>query len=176
MLGGPAFLVRRDTVEVSGVGAGRALEQRHDGLSLAGKVVESLGGVFYGYGGHVRENESREAKPLSEALARFLIGGLVVSAFATVGGLFKPTSFAGLFGAAPSVALATLALAISKDGTDYAGAECRSMMAGAVGLCLYSLLVSQLLARFRLSALKATLFALPFWFLTAFGLWLLFLR
>lgn len=100
----------------------------------------------------------------------------MVSAFATVGGLFKPTSFAGLFGAAPSVALATLALAISKDGKVYAGTECRSMMAGAVGLFLYSILVSQLLGRFRLSALKATLCAMPLWFLTAFGLWRIFLR
>jgi hypothetical protein len=113
---------------------------------------------------------------LSEPLARFLIGGIVVSAFATLGGLFKPTSFAGLFGAAPSVALATLALAISKSGTAYAGTECRSMMAGAAGLCLYSLLASQLLSRFRLSALRATLLAVPLWFLTAFGLWHIFLR
>lgn len=58
---------------------------------------------------------------MSDAFVRFLIGGLVVSGFATVGGLFKPTSFAGLFGAAPSVALATLALAISKDGKAFAG-------------------------------------------------------
>jgi len=113
---------------------------------------------------------------LSDALARFLIGGLVVSAFATVGGLFKPISFAGLFGAAPSVALATLALAISKDGKAYAGTECRSMMAGAAGLCLYSILVTQLLSRFRPSALMATLSAMPLWFLTAFGLWRIFLR
>ncbi len=113
---------------------------------------------------------------MSDALARFLIGGIVVSAFATVGGLFKPTSFAGLFGAAPSVALATLTLAISKDGRAYAATECRSMMAGAAGLCLYSILVSQLLSRFRLSALAATLSATLLWFLTAFGLWRFFLR
>jgi hypothetical protein len=113
---------------------------------------------------------------LSEALVRFLIGGLVVSAFATVGGLFKPTSFAGLFGAAPSVALATLALAVSTSGRAYAATECRSMMAGAASLCLYSILVSQLLARFRLSALAATLAAMPLWFLTVFALWRLFLR
>ena len=112
---------------------------------------------------------------MSEALVRFIIGGLVVSAFAIIGGLFKPVSFAGLFGAAPSVALATLALAISKDGKGYAATECRSMMAGAAGLCLYSILVSQLLARFRLSALTATLFAMPLWFVTVFGLWRLFL-
>ena len=113
---------------------------------------------------------------MSDALARFLIGGLVVSVFATIGGLFKPASFAGLFGAAPSVALATLALTISKDGKIFAGAECRSMMAGAAGLCLYSILVIQLLSRFRLSALTATLSAALLWFLTAFGLWGIFLR
>lgn len=113
---------------------------------------------------------------LTEVLTRLIIGGLVVSAFAIVGGLFKPTSFAGLFGAAPSVALATLALSISKDGKAYAGTECRSMLAGAAGLCLYSILVSQLLARFRLSALRATLSAVPLWFLTVFALWRFFLR
>lgn len=99
-----------------------------------------------------------------------------MSAFAIVGGLFKPTSFAGLFGAAPSVALATLALTITKDGKAYASTECRSMMAGALSLCLYSLIVSQLLSRFRVSALAATLSALPLWFLTAFGLWRIFIR
>ena len=113
---------------------------------------------------------------MTDALVRFLIGGLVVSAFAAVGGLFKPTSFAGLFGAAPSVALATLTLAISKDGRVYAATECRSMMAGAAGLCLYSILVSQFLARVRFSALTATLSAMPLWFLTAFGLWRIFLK
>ena len=113
---------------------------------------------------------------MSEAFVRFLIGGLVVSAFAIIGGFFKPTSFGGLFGAAPSVALATLALTISKDGKAYAADECHSMMAGALALCLYSLLVSQLLARFRLPALKATLTAMPLWFLAVFVLWGLFLR
>jgi hypothetical protein len=113
---------------------------------------------------------------LNDILARFLIGGLVVSAFAVVGGLFKPISFAGLFGAAPSVALATLALTISKDGNVYASTECRSMMAGAAGLGLYSILVSQLLSRFRLSAIAATLSAMPLWFLIAFGLWRILFR
>jgi hypothetical protein len=117
-----------------------------------------------------------EEEPLSDVFVRFLIGGLVVSAFATIGGLFKPMSFAGLFGAAPSIALATLALAISKDGAAFASIECRSMIAGAAALCLYSILVSQLLVRFRLSALTATLSATPLWFLTAFGLWRTFLK
>ncbi len=90
---------------------------------------------------------------MTDALVRFLIGGPVVSAFAALGGVFKPSSFAGLFGAAPSVALATLALAVSKDGKMYASTECRSMMVGAIALGVYSLLVSLLLAKLRMSAL-----------------------
>jgi hypothetical protein len=113
---------------------------------------------------------------LSEALIRFLIGGFVVSAFAIIGSLFKPTSFGGLFGAAPSVALATLALTISQDGRSFAADECRSMMAGALGFCLYSLFVSRLLARFRCPALIATLTAVPLWLLTVFVLWRFLLR
>jgi hypothetical protein len=44
-------------------------------------------------------------------LLRFLCGGIVVSLFAMVGDVLRPRSFAGLFGAAPSVALATRTLA-----------------------------------------------------------------
>jgi hypothetical protein len=104
-------------------------------------------------------------------VVRFLIGGLVVSAFAIIGGLFKPTSFAGLFGAAPSVALATLSLAIATDGKQYASTECLSMIAGALAMGVYCLVVSRLLMRRRMSALRATLTASPVWFAVAFGLW-----
>jgi hypothetical protein len=47
---------------------------------------------------------------MSQIFARFLVGGAVVSVFAIVGDRLKPKSFAGLFGAAPSVALSTLGL------------------------------------------------------------------
>ncbi len=46
-----------------------------------------------------------------EYFVRFLVGGIVVSAFAVLGDVLRPKSFAGLFGAAPSLALATLSLA-----------------------------------------------------------------
>ena len=60
---------------------------------------------------------------MKEILIRFLIGGVAVSFFSVLGDVFKPKSFAGLFGAAPSVALATLGLAIMKDGREYAATE-----------------------------------------------------
>jgi len=43
-----------------------------------------------------------------EYVLRFLAGGIAVSAFAALGDTLRPKSFAGLFGAAPSIALATL--------------------------------------------------------------------
>ena len=48
---------------------------------------------------------------MSEYIVRFLVGGAAVSAFAMLGDILRPKSFAGLFGAAPLVALATLTLA-----------------------------------------------------------------
>jgi hypothetical protein len=53
---------------------------------------------------------------VTEYLIRFFVGGLAVSAFAVLGDLFRPKSFAGLFGAAPSVALATLAIPFWNQG------------------------------------------------------------
>ena len=47
----------------------------------------------------------------------------MVSAFAMLGDVLKPKSFAGLFGAAPSVALATLGIAIYQHGESYAAAR-----------------------------------------------------
>lgn len=111
-----------------------------------------------------------------EVAARFLVGGFVVSGFAVLGNFFKPKSFAGLFGAAPSVAIATLILTISKLGESYARIEARSMLIGAIALCCYSMVVGFLLERYRVPALGATLASLPVWFGAAFGLWFVFLK
>ena len=59
---------------------------------------------------------------------RFLIGGLVVCAFASLADVLKPKTFAGIFAAAPSVALATLALTVSQEGRTFASEEARSMI------------------------------------------------
>ncbi len=107
---------------------------------------------------------------MEDVLIRFVIGGAFVSIFAVLGDLFRPKSFAGLFGAAPSIALATLGLTFWKHGGDYAAIEGRSMMIGALGLAAYSIVVCQLTARFRTSALPATIIALLAWFGVALGL------
>jgi uncharacterized membrane protein (GlpM family) len=101
---------------------------------------------------------------------RFLAGGLVVSLFAVVGDVLRPKSFAGLFGAAPSVALATLTLTSWKEGGAYVAIEGRSMIIGAIALAAYSFLVRQLLMRVRCSALAATTAAVVAWLVIAVGL------
>jgi Protein of unknown function (DUF3147) len=110
-----------------------------------------------------------------DPIIRFVVGGLVVSAFAVMGSLFKPASFAGLFGAAPSVALATITLAVLKSGRTYAAVESRSMLAGAVAMGVAAWIVCQLMMRRNIRALPATLCAIAAWFAVAFGLWAAFL-
>jgi hypothetical protein len=107
---------------------------------------------------------------------RFIVGGLIVSLFAALGDILKPKSFAGLFGAAPSVALATLGLTILADGKLYAAKEGRSMVAGAIAFCLYARLCSRLIMRHELHALSATVSALVLWLICALAAWVLILR
>ncbi len=112
---------------------------------------------------------------MSQLVIRFIVGGVVVSTFALIGDLLKPKSFAGLFGAAPSVALATLSLTVKTDGTFHAATEARSMMAGALAFFLYASLVSLVMMRYKPKALWATIASFPVWFALAFGVWYAFL-
>jgi len=107
---------------------------------------------------------------------RFLVGGAVVTAFALIGDLFKPKSFAGLFGGAPSVALATLGLTILKEGHGYAAVEARSMVLGAAAFVFCAFLMSRLLLRRKWRPARATGVSLAVWFAIAFGLWFGILR
>jgi hypothetical protein len=107
---------------------------------------------------------------MTEYAIRFLVGGAVVSAFAMLGDVLRPKSFAGLFGAAPSVALATLGIAIYQHGANYAVVQGHAMMAGALALAVYSVVVCQLLMRLRLRAAPATLLSLVVWLIVAVGL------
>src|SRR5579859_5457562 len=95
-------------------------------------------------------------KTMDEILLRFFVGGAVISGFAVLGEVLRPKSFAGLFGAAPSLALATVGMTIAKHGKEYAATEARSMVLGAVAFCLYAYLVSLALMRYRRSTLATT--------------------
>ena len=109
-----------------------------------------------------------------EFVIRFLAGGIVVSAFALLGDLLRPKSFAGLFSAAPSVALVTLGLAFQNQGSDYVAAEARAMVCGSIALAVYGVLVCHLLMRRRWSAGTASGAALLAWFGVGAGLLMVF--
>ena len=108
---------------------------------------------------------------MQEILVRIILGGLIVSAFAMLGEVVKPKSFAGLFGAAPSVALASLGLALIQHGRAHASVEARSMILGAVAFFLYASLASRLLIHKKWAALPAAGMSLLLWVGAALGLW-----
>jgi hypothetical protein len=105
-----------------------------------------------------------------ELFVRFLVGGAVVSFFAIVGDALKPKSFAGLLGAAPSVALATLSLTVLKNGRFYAATEAESMVLGAIAFFIYACLVSTVLMRGKAPVFATTAILLLVWVGAALGL------
>src|SRR5438132_12105686 len=113
---------------------------------------------------------------IPELAIRFVLGGLIVSAFAVIGDMLHPKSFAGIFGAAPSVALASMALAFLTKGSHDATVDGHAMVLGAVALCAYSWAVARLLLRYRWNAIVATGSSWLVWLAVAFGLWAISLR
>ncbi|HEY2678625.1 MAG TPA: DUF3147 family protein [Steroidobacteraceae bacterium] len=111
-----------------------------------------------------------------EFVLRFLVGGVIVSVFATIADVLRPKGFAGLFGAAPSVALATLGLTLMSDGKPYAALEAKSMIAGAAALLLYTLGCVYFMGVRHSRAAPTTFALLGAWVIVAFGLWSIWLR
>jgi hypothetical protein len=101
-------------------------------------------------------------------------GGLFVVAFALVSEALKPKRFAGLFSAAPSVALANLAVVVATKGHGEAIASTRGMVIGAVAFTA-SAALGAAVAR-RLNVRMATLVVCGAWIAVALPLYLLFLQ
>lgn len=96
-------------------------------------------------------------------MVRFLVGGVIVSVFAVIAEVCRPKSFAGLFGAAPSVALTTIGIAIAQHGKQYAATEARSMLLGAIAFFIYATAVSWLMMRRKMPVVPTTAGLLPLW-------------
>lgn len=92
------------------------------------------------------------------------------------GGLFKPKSFAGLFGAAPSVALATLGLTVASNGGLCATIEARSMIGGAWEFLIYTCCECWVMMRLQWQALVATMALMPLWLVSAWAFWFILVR
>ena len=98
-------------------------------------------------------------------LAKGLAGGLLVVAFALLSAGLSPKRFAGLFSAAPAVALASLTITVLDKGAHDAHESSVGMIAGGVGMVAYAAVVVHALRRTRAS--RAAAASLAAWLLIA---------
>ena len=105
---------------------------------------------------------------------KVLAGGTLVAGFSALGDALKPKAFAGLFAAAPSVALASLVVTLLTTGPSKAAISSRGMVAGAVGMVAYCTAASVLVNRF--GAGVGSVVAWVFWIVAAVLVFWFFLR
>lgn len=91
-----------------------------------------------------------------------LAGGSLVCGFALLSQSLSPKRFAGLFSAAPAVALAGLAVVLVDKGAHAAHKETLGMVAGGAGMVAYAAAVVPVLR--RRPATVASAVALVAWF------------
>ncbi len=98
---------------------------------------------------------------------RAVLGGTAVCLFAMVGEMVQPKKFAGIFAAAPAVAVASLGISIATKGVNAGQANAFGMIAGAVGMIAYC--VAAVFALRRMHALLGAVVAMPVWAMVAGG-------
>ncbi len=74
-----------------------------------------------------------------EVAVKALAGGLFVLAFAALAQMISPKRFAGVFSAAPSVALGSLLVTLAFSGPGDGARSARGMQVGAVAFTVYCL-------------------------------------
>jgi hypothetical protein len=104
-------------------------------------------------------------------LAKGLVGGALVVAFALIAECTKPKSFSGLFSAAPSIALAGLLLTVLAKGTPAAVEQAFAMIFATVALLGYCFVAVFSVDRF--GALRGSIVAFGSWFAVAGVVYLL---
>jgi uncharacterized membrane protein (GlpM family) len=80
-------------------------------------------------------------------LARGLIGGVMVVAFALVAEVLKPKMFSGLFSAAPSIAIGSLLVTSFAQKPTLAAQDASGMVAGAFGMVACTLVAAYAVQR-----------------------------
>jgi len=96
-----------------------------------------------------------------------LAGGSLVLVFAALGAVVKPKRFAGLFGAAPAVAIAGLAITLATKPVHDAHENVIGMLAGCAGIVAYAAAVAPLLL--RTAPLRASALTMVLWLVVAAG-------
>jgi uncharacterized membrane protein (GlpM family) len=100
-------------------------------------------------------------KDLPVLLARALMGGAAVCIFAAAGEVLEPKKFAGIFSAAPAIAMASLAVTAMTRGLPAVQASAIGMACGAVGMVAYCLVTVFVLR--RIGATRGSIATLAVW-------------
>jgi uncharacterized membrane protein (GlpM family) len=102
---------------------------------------------------------------VAEVALKGLAGGLLVLLFAALAQMLSPKRFAGVFSAAPSVALGSLLVTAAFKGSHDVALATRGMLIGAAAFTIYCLAAVPLLRRW--GAWQGSLIALLVWASTA---------
>ncbi|MBV8195725.1 MAG: DUF3147 family protein [Candidatus Dormibacteraeota bacterium] len=105
---------------------------------------------------------------------RALLGGTFVCAFSLLGEVLRPRSFAGLFAAAPSVALASLLITTFSKGPAAVALAATGMIVGGVAMVAACVVGVDAVKRFR--SLKGSVAAIGVWCAVAGALYVVVLR
>ncbi len=100
---------------------------------------------------------------------RALAGGLLVAMVSVFGEALRPKSFAGIFAAAPSVALASLLVTAAVDGQAAVALAASGMVVGA--LAMLAACVVGIDTVKRLHSVKGSIAAVSVWMCVAGGLY-----
>ena len=96
-----------------------------------------------------------------EIVLKAVVGGALVVAFAVLAETLSPKRFAGVFAAAPTIAVGSLMITVAYSGSSDARRACAGMVAGAAGFIAYCLLAPYALRRF--GALRGSAITLTAW-------------
>ena len=91
--------------------------------------------------------------------------------FSVIGEMFEPKRFSGIFGAAPSVAIATLGLTFWEHGGNTVATEGAWMIVGAIAMLFYGVTSATLAKRPGIPVWLAACGAWIAWFAFVFAAW-----
>ncbi len=100
---------------------------------------------------------------------RGLAGGLLVTVFALVSESVQPKAFAGLFAAAPSVAVASLAITVVTESAHKARDSSTGMVVGGIGMAACCVVAVTVIPRLR--AFWGSVVAVVGWAAVSLGLY-----
>jgi uncharacterized membrane protein (GlpM family) len=107
-------------------------------------------------------------------ILRAALGGAFVVAFSVLGEALRPRSFAGIFAAAPSVALASLLITTFTRGPAAVALAATGMLAGAVAMVAACVVGVDAVKRFR--SLRGSIAAITVWCAVAAAIYVVVLR